>query len=105
MSRNESRRRAMNPVIEDEKRLSGDHYVVDLLGEEQQAFSFNRDDVYGRRERLAQNFCLILFDSLSDDYFVIPFQVLANTLTDKFMSTSQPLASHRNWTGTIAENK
>ena len=35
----------MNPVIEDEKRLSGDHYVVDLLGEEQRAFSFNRDDV------------------------------------------------------------
>lgn len=95
----------MNPVIQHEPRLNDDHYVVELMGEERRAFSLNRDDVYRRRVRLAQNFCLILFDSLSDHYFVIPFQVLANTLTDKFMSTSQPLASHRNWTGTIAENK
>ena len=95
----------MNPVIQNETILNGEHYVVELMGAERRAFCLNQDDVYGRRDRLAQNFCLILFDRSSDDYFVVPFQVLANVLSDRYLSTSRPPGVPRGWTGSIVEDK
>jgi HNH endonuclease len=94
-----------NPIIQEAKRLAVDHCVVELTGEQRRAFALDPDEVDEKRKAFTQNFCLILFDRLSIDYFVIPFQVLANTLVDEALANAQDFKSQSGWEGTIVENK
>ncbi len=74
----------MNPVVQAETSLNRDHYAVDLTREDRRAFSLDREEVYVRAGRIAQNFCLILFDRYCDDYFAIPIEVVAKTIIGGF---------------------
>ncbi len=96
----------MNPVVHDAERLGDRHYVGTIDRGHGCVFCIESKRLEERRQTYGGNFCVILRSENEgkDDYFVIPYQVLAPMLADGSTMTLVENGVPRGWIGTIADN-
>jgi hypothetical protein len=96
----------MNQMVYDAERLGGRHYVGTMDRSRGCVFCIESKRFDERRQTHGGNFCVILRsdNGRKDDYFVIPYQILAPILADGSTMRLVEDGVLRGWIGTIADN-
>jgi hypothetical protein len=96
----------MSPIVEDVERLEDRHYVVPIERSRGCAFFIDSKRLEERRQTHGGNFCLVLwsYNEGNDDYFVIPYQVMAPIFRDGSTIRLAGDGMHRGWIGTVADD-